>query len=774
MSITLALQIAIATMGALSAILLGMGERQVLLPFLAVVIAACAVYFNDLKSWVRLSDSAANAVCLLAGGIAAWELAQLGRERQLLAATNLLVYLQFILLFQHKSERRYWMLALLSLMQVSVAAALGLDLSFGLLMLCYFVVSLTALVLFCAQRETARYSGVTNGSEPVSLARSKRTLRAATICPAAVRGPHPIFGNFSRLVCGMAGSALLVAVVLFVLIPRLEQQTWARRGGTGGAVTGVPESVSLAEVGTIYESPEVVMRVQFIGPDGDYYRLREPPLFRGFHLSYYRNNRWQQGEDSHPVGLGTTKLTLASDMVLQEIDARASDSNVLFHVAWSTTTSETGGLLWDEPRQRMLRGGNFRSTDSHYRLVNKAFANGQQHRFTPANWLDEGGRYYYTDFPQSLQRLQDLSRRLVADVDPGDTLARIRKLEGYLTDPRRFSYTLRPKQSDRTIDAVEDFLFNTRQGHCEYYASALTLMLRSLEIPARMVVGYKGGELNTFGSFYQVRQLHAHAWVEAYMRHDDLPKHVLAHHGDWKFGAWYTIDPTPSTLADSLEATTRVRLLSLRQIADYARFLWSSYVMGMDAQRQQQSIYSFPLETVGFIADSATWRALGDWLALFFVPGRDPSSWFGWVYLRLAVAVAVGSRLIISGIRYLRRHWSTWSKWLFPSRNRAPAAPRAETLLFGRLERALAQHDFHRPEGQTPREFALAAGGLLSGSRATQHIAQLPLHVVESFYRIRFSGRGRDRGELELLEQSLARLETALAPANLAQGAKGE
>ena len=724
-----------------------------------------------------------------------------GRDSQLLAATNLLVYLQFILLFQHKSERRYWMLALLSLMQVSVAAALGLELSFGLLMLAYLVVALTTLVLFCAHREAERYSSSANGSgialPPASIGtvppeaigsrswlrwtRRQQTVRrvgalqSGRIHASTVSGREPLTGSVARLVAGMTGTTLLVALALFFLIPRAEQDSWARGGGRGTTVTGIPETVSLAEVGTIYESPEEVMKVQFLDPNGENYPLSEPPLFRGFHLSSYRKNRWRQSGESHPVGMGATEMNLAGTMVQQNIDTRPSDSNVMFHVASPTTTRIlAGSLLWDEPRQRVLRAGGFRSQYAKYKLANRAFEAGRQSRYVAATWQDAGSRYTYIAFPQSLARLANLSRQIVDGIDPDDRIAQIQQLNEYLTDPRRFAYTLRPTRSDLDVDAVEDFVFNTHKGHCEYFASAMTLMLRSLRIPARMVIGYKGGEFNSYGRFYQVRQLHAHAWVEAYVPYDELPDEVLARNDEWEPGAWYTIDPTPSISADGLPATSAVRFLGIRQLGDYARFLWSSYVMGMDAQRQQRSVYSLPVTTVKAIADPNSWRAAGDWLALFFVPGRDPTGGSGWVILRLVVVGAVGVGLAIAATRFLRRRWPALKRRFarLPRPVRSP--PRVETLLYGRLEAALAQHNFHRPEGQTPREFAVAAGGLLSGSRATQGVSQLPLGVVESFYRLRFAGRGLDKRELETLEQSLARLEAALFPADSSQGAMRE
>ncbi len=95
-----------------------------------------------------------------------------------------------------------------------------------------------------------------------------------------------------------------------------------------------------------------------------------------------------------------------------------------------------------------------------------------------------------------------------------DRVGRARYLERKLSSSGMFSYSLENQNRDPAMDPIEDFLTNHRAGHCEYFATALCLMLRSQHIPARVVVGYRTDEWNQIGQCYQVRQLHAHTWVE--------------------------------------------------------------------------------------------------------------------------------------------------------------------------------------------------------------------------------------------------------------------
>ena len=103
------------------------------------------------------------------------------------------------------------------------------------------------------------------------------------------------------------------------------------------------------------------------------------------------------------------------------------------------------------------------------------------------------------------------------------------RLEAALRDSGDFTYSLDLSIQDPSVDPLVDFLVNRKQGHCEYFASALVIMLRSQNIPARMVSGFKGGQYNSGTGRYEVRQLHAHAWVEALID-----------------GQWQPLDPTPA------------------------------------------------------------------------------------------------------------------------------------------------------------------------------------------------------------------------------------
>ena len=174
---------------------------------------------------------------------------------------------------------------------------------------------------------------------------------------------------------------------------------------------------------------------------------------------------------------------------------------------------------------------------------------------------------------------------------PPTVAARPRHWSAYFQDPARFQYSLQGQVRELDLDPIEDFLTKNPRGHCEYFATALTLMLRSRGIPARVVVGYRCDEYNDLGKFYQVRQWHAHSWVEAYLGPQDLPAELRRgdQAGRWARGGWLRLEPTPGFGADQPASTPK--LGAVRRSLLWLQSVWGNYVLEMDRDRQREAIY---------------------------------------------------------------------------------------------------------------------------------------------------------------------------------------
>jgi len=183
----------------------------------------------------------------------------------------------------------------------------------------------------------------------------------------------------------------------------------------------------------------------------------------------------------------------------------------------------------------------------------------------------ERGRYLQlpADMPD---RIRTLAATWVEGVD-GD-LRRAKRIEAKLRSSFEYDLSSPSGEADQPLD---HFLFESKRGHCEYYSTAMAVMLRTLDIPSRNVTGFVGGTYNKFGEFYAVRQGDAHSWVEAYVTGR----------------GWLTFDPTPPGAAVP-QTEIEGLLASARDFFEAVSQRWNQHVLGYDL-RQQVSLF----ETLG-------------------------------------------------------------------------------------------------------------------------------------------------------------------------------
>lgn len=153
---------------------------------------------------------------------------------------------------------------------------------------------------------------------------------------------------------------------------------------------------------------------------------------------------------------------------------------------------------------------------------------------------------------------------------------------------------------------LEAFLFVTKRGNCEYFASSLAVMLRMAGIPARLVGGFKGGHYNPAGKYYLVSQRNAHVWVEAYL--PDL--------------GWLRLDPTPAAAAVASHPLNRQVFLQLRLLLDTFNYYWHKVIIDYDFTRQVQMVNAIreriSRSDLHFTPDLASLRNISVGIGLFF------------------------------------------------------------------------------------------------------------------------------------------------------------
>jgi len=294
-----------------------------------------------------------------------------------------------------------------------------------------------------------------------------------------------------------------------------------------------------------------------------------------------------------------------------------------------------------------------------------------------------------------------------------------------------FTYTLdlRPP-IDPDMDPIEDFLINQRRGHCQYFASAMVMMLRQSNIPSRIVVGYKPHEFNKLGKYYSVKQNDAHAWVEALMTRSDLEGTELEHWATDSESYWVRFDPTPASADDEL-------ISQQGQAIDYAEKLWKDYVVEGQKLTSEDSLYA----PVAANSENAYAAAVENFKQLRqrFIAGelfaRLGRIGFAWQAAILITAIGGLAILLWQGSKLLQRFAPR-----FASRIGLKHPSKAiKQAFFARCLSLLARRGLRRELHETPEEFTHRAGQNLTGSSpattpATDALGLLTAH----YYRLRF------------------------------------
>lgn len=312
-------------------------------------------------------------------------------------------------------------------------------------------------------------------------------------------GAVPPLARRLRTAGGIVLLAAPLALLLFIGFPRLQGPLWGLPGDAHSARTGMSDSMAPGSVSTLAGSDELVFRARFRGPLPAQSQL----YWRGIVLSDYDGHTW-------------TRITRRR-LPRLHIDVQAGGAPLAHEITLEPTGKrwlfalELGGPGLDIPGQSVSISNEWEFS---------TYANiGERLRYDSHAWLQF--RLHANATPQELQpwlalpagfnpRTLQLARQLR---QPGAQASSQAVLDLFRQQP--FSYTLEPPLLGR--DAVDDFLFGSRAGFCEHYAGAYVVLMRAMGVPARVVTGYQGGELNPVDGYLSVRQSDAHAWAEIWL-----------------------------------------------------------------------------------------------------------------------------------------------------------------------------------------------------------------------------------------------------------------
>lgn len=432
----------------------------------------------------------------------------------------------------------------------------------------------------------------------------------------------------------LAPAVLLIGVIFFYALPRT---TDAATGGGGAAMVGFSEEVSLDQIGQMNSNPKVALRVRMTDKrDGSVYRATGPVYLRGKVLERYRavigptRNTARWSSPSMPMGPRPGPLPAefspkrASDRnffdpVEVQVTAETGRTPALFAVAPYHRIDRTERIV-HVPNRNTLKHSNvdrdffprtsyrfgthgFRSSEQtpwialgdDWTLFGKRFESrlgnpaSSRHRLSAYQRAQEDYISQLLEFDrEAMPSVVELARRfeLRPSGERRTAYQFAKALELYFASSGDFGYTLKlDRPSLKRTDPIEQFVATDRQGHCQYFASALAMTLRAANIPTRLVVGYSTEEFNSLSEQYIARGSHAHSWVEALIDRDQIPDSTHVYGQPEADQYWLRLDPTPG-----IRAQVNADAGGVGQVLDLAQNIWDDYVVDMDGQRQSDAL----------------------------------------------------------------------------------------------------------------------------------------------------------------------------------------
>ncbi|MEQ1761959.1 MAG: DUF3488 and transglutaminase-like domain-containing protein [Pyrinomonadaceae bacterium] len=586
---------------------------------------------------------------------------------------RLILTLSGIKLLQRKSDRDWIFLYIMAFFQVLLAAGLSISVMYLAAFVAFTFFMVATIILF-EMRKTER--SVEDKATVKRDPTDKRGLRL----PGLGRIPATSFVLIALIIA--------FATPLFFIIPRVGG---AGIGADPGSVsrTGFADGIELGGNSRIQQSDEIVMRVRLDGSD-----TTGNLKWRGIALDTFNGKVWSKSRPNSREPrtradrdiIQVDYATGRESLLLQTVYLEPLDTPVLFAAPRAVGVQGNfqilmrdayGAIYFQRPGERIS-----------YRVLSDTSV-------PPVADLRADREAYPIEFSNYLQlpdkadpRIEELAASLTVNTRNRYDAATI--IENYLQT--QFGYTLDQKAGGD--DPLADFLFNVREGHCEYFASAMALMLRSQGIATRVVTGFQQGEYNETADVFVVRQRHAHAWVEVYFPDQE---------------AWVSFDPTPAAGQGGQFAGTGITDRVTKYLEALEMF-WIQYFVAFDNQEQRSLFTNLRRGFLDY--QSSTSNYFETMQILVAEWWKDVQGENGFETRAAAIGYATAAVLLVVAV--LIGLWLAWRRlkriaiWAWIKRWLTPKPKRTVIEFYERMVRLLAERGLVRSAHQTPLEFAYA------------------------------------------------------------------
>jgi protein-glutamine gamma-glutamyltransferase len=643
------------------------------------------------------------------------------------AGMQFLIFVLINKLFNRRSSKDYQQIYVVSFLMLVAATTMNSELTYAVCFILFVIFCSWSLILLHLRREMEENYLLKHADAAQShRVEVERILNSRRI----------VGGSFLLGTSVVSVGVLLLTSMLFLLFPRVGFGIFGHQRRSGITMVGFQERVKLGFHGTVRNNPTVVMRV--VTP-----KEKNPRrlLWRGSAYDHYERGEWRRSDPHfgmtramdkkgggvfvagpvYGVDKDLSRQKIRENFFLQEIFLDPLDSNILF-AADQPVALEVARVASRHRFTPRLGSMNEIRTATKQSSTLRYLAYSQLKRPTATllrKAVSENAPHLdrYLQLPTDLPpRILELAQRIT--VNQETVFDKAQAVERYLE--KTYGYTLKLVHNPNR-EPIDEFLFSTRKGHCEYFSSAMAILLRAVGVHARQVNGFAGGDWNSYGNYYIIRQGHAHAWTEVYFAN----------------AGWISFDPTPaaglgrSSKSGGIGAT-------LRQLVDAMRLRWITYVVQYNLAKQ----ISLAKRLKRFLTSPGGGKKAK-------TKGLAPIFWL------------IGGLLLVF-IAYLiyRRRRKRIEVGGGGRRQRRKGGIHPATQLYRRMLKMLADTGRAKAAAQTPQEFAreLEAG-------AFRHAA-LVGEITHCYYAARFAA-AREDASLQLVKL-LSQLQDLLATENTA------
>ena len=584
-------------------------------------------------------------------------------ERLLMATIHLLFFAAVVKLFSASQTRDYVYLAALAFAQMLAAATLTIGTSFLLFFALFLLLAISTFASFEIRRARDRVHS------PRFFALGDRPRNRLA----------PTLSTTSALIClGVVG----LTGVLFFVIPRANRGYFSSLSRPSERMTGFSDDVELGQIGQIKQSSAVVMHI-----DAPELSPARPVKWRGIGLTAFDGKRWFNESSAALAVPGRRSFQFRQELfhpgqlpnlLNYSITLQPIASDAVFLAPQPLSLVGPFLTLWQDDAGSVYMPSNSGALVRYQVLSDIAVPTTKSLQAEQAPIPDDIARPYL-QLPPTDPRVYELARQITAPYAANfdKAVAVVNYLQA------NYGYTLDLPEA-MPPDPIAYFLWESRAGHCEFFASAMAVMLRTLGIPARLVNGFLQGQFNDLSGQFTVRASDAHTWVEVY-----FPTY-----------GWISFDPTPAEgrLAQALFFGR------LSVYMDAFQTFWEEWVINYDFLHQVTLARQLERTSRQVRADSRQYfQQRYRYLVALLRTRTEALLRERGIMLLLVILMSLAIAAFYS--RALLGAWL--GDWGLRRRVRqGTARPEDATLLYLRLLKTLARRGIRKPPGVTPNEFA--------------------------------------------------------------------